>query len=82
MDSVFTTGAMRHWAAAYVNRCVLHQQENLTLWLLAALQATHLIGTGSSANYNPKHFLEARGPDGYTPEMERILEGFQRVAER
>lgn len=48
---------MRHGAAAYVKRCILHQQENLTLWLLAVLQVTHLIGTGSSANYIPNTFL-------------------------
>lgn len=54
---VFTVGAMRHGAAAYVKRCILHQQENLKLWLLAVLQVTHLIGTGSSANYIPNTFL-------------------------
>lgn len=51
-------GPMRHGAAAYVKRCILHQQENLKLWLLAVLQVTHLIGTGSSANYIPNTVLK------------------------
>lgn len=56
-QGVFTMGAVRHGAAAYVKRCILHQQENFKLQLLAVLQVTHLIGTGSPANYILNTFL-------------------------
>lgn len=34
---------------------------------------------GEFSQLHSKHFLEAHGPDGYAPEMERILERFQRA---
>lgn len=54
---------------------------NLELELLAVLQVTHLIGTGSSANYI-QTFSWGCGLDGYIPEMERMLEQFQRNSSR